>query len=135
MNDDTALSAAAEAMNRINQVWLHGDIADLEALMHPDFVMLLPGFTGAVRGRDELIAGFHDFRNSAAIQDFREDDRQIDVAGNAAVVSYRYEISGCSKAKRCVDSRLAHHAGRGRKTRLGVTNTEPSTCYPASPGV
>ncbi len=92
MIDDTGPNAASAVMRRINQVWLYGDIADLEPMMHPDIVMVFPGFTGAVRGRNELIAGFHDFRNSASIQEFREVDRRVDVAGNAAVVSFRYEM-------------------------------------------
>jgi hypothetical protein len=49
--DDAGPNTAAEAMSRINQVWLHGDITDLEPLMHPDIVMVFPGFSGAVRGR------------------------------------------------------------------------------------
>jgi ketosteroid isomerase-like protein len=92
MIDDTDRKDASEAMDRINQVWLHGDIADLETLMHPDVVMVFPGFAGSVRGRNELIAGFHDFRNSAAIRDFRDEDRLVNVAGNTAVVSFRYEM-------------------------------------------
>jgi ketosteroid isomerase-like protein len=92
MIDDTDRKDAAEAMSRINQVWLQGDIADLEPLIHPDIVMAFPGFAGSVRGRTELIAGFQDFRNSAVIADFRDDDRQVDVAGNTAVISSRYEM-------------------------------------------
>jgi hypothetical protein len=78
--DDTGPNAASAAMSRINQVRLYGDIADLEPMMHPDVVMVFPDFTGAVRGRNELIAGFHDFCNRASIQEFREVDRRVDVA-------------------------------------------------------
>jgi ketosteroid isomerase-like protein len=92
MADETDRDAAARAMNRINEVWLHGDIADLEPLMHPDIVMVFPGFGGAVRGRTNLIAGFHEFRDTAALQEFHDEEQHVDVAGNTAVVSFRYDM-------------------------------------------
>jgi ketosteroid isomerase-like protein len=90
--DVTDRDDAAKAMNRINEVWLHGDIADLEPLMHPDIVMVFPGFGGAVRGRTELIAGFHEFRDTAALQEFHDEEHHVDVAGNTAIVSFRYDM-------------------------------------------
>lgn len=92
MIDDAGPKTADEAMSRINQVWLRGDIMDLEPLMHPDIVTVFPGFSGAVRGSSELIAGFRDFRNSASLRDFREDARRVDVAGCSAVISFRFEM-------------------------------------------
>jgi uncharacterized protein (TIGR02246 family) len=84
--------SAAAAMDRINRSWLDRRPGDLAALFHPDVTMALPGFAGRVRGRDALVAGFEDFCRNAAVHDYRESDRQIDVAGDAAVATFRYEM-------------------------------------------
>jgi hypothetical protein len=79
-------------MRRINQAWLDGRIDDLAPLVHPDIVMVFPGFSGRVQGRDELLAGFRDFSQNATIHEFHEHDHLIDVAGGTAVVTFRYEM-------------------------------------------
>jgi hypothetical protein len=52
----------------------------------------LPDFAGRIQGREEFLAGFHDFCQNAAIQQYQEHDRQVDVAGDTAVVTFRYEM-------------------------------------------
>jgi Domain of unknown function (DUF4440) len=54
--------------------------------------MAFPGFTGRIQGRDAFLAGFRDFCANATVQEFREDDHQIDVAGDTAVGTFRYEM-------------------------------------------
>ena len=83
---------AAAAMRRINQAWLDGRVEDLEPMVHPDIVMVFPGFTARKQGREVFLAGFRDFRRSATIHEFREHDLQADVAGDTAVVCIRYEM-------------------------------------------
>ncbi len=58
------------AMREINRAWLEGRI----------------------EGREGFLAGLRDFFRNATMHDFREFDHQIDVAGNTAVSSFRYEM-------------------------------------------
>jgi ketosteroid isomerase-like protein len=62
--------------------------------------MVFPGFAGKVQGREAFLAGFRDFCQNAAVHEFREDDLQVDVAGETAVVTFRYEMIYERSAKR-----------------------------------
>src|SRR6267143_313631 len=82
----------AAVMQKINEAWLAGRVDDLAALVHPDIVMVVPGFAGRAQGRESFLAGFRDFRENAIVDDFRQDDDQVDVVGETGVVSFRYEM-------------------------------------------
>jgi hypothetical protein len=88
----SARRAVAEAMRQINQAWLDGRPDDLAHLIHPSMVMVYPGFTGRGEGRDTIVAGFVDFCSNARVHSYREDDAQIDVVGDTAVMSYTFEM-------------------------------------------
>jgi ketosteroid isomerase-like protein len=80
------------AMRQINRAWLDGQVQDLAPLVHPEIVMVFPDFTGRMQGREDFLAGFRDFCRNATIQEFREHDHQVDVAGDTAVVNFRYDM-------------------------------------------
>jgi uncharacterized protein (TIGR02246 family) len=90
--DESKRESAAAAMRQINQAWLKGRVEDLAPLVHPDIVMVLPDFAGKIQGREHFLAGFHDFCQSATIQECQEHDQEVDVAGDTAVVTFRYEM-------------------------------------------
>jgi ketosteroid isomerase-like protein len=92
MVDKPKREAAVTAMHQINQAWVHGQVQDLVPMLHPEIVMVLPGFTVSLQGREDFLAGFSDFCQNATIQEFREDDYQVDVAGDTAVVTFRYHM-------------------------------------------
>ncbi len=92
MLDEAKRESAAAAMRHINRAWLAGQVQDIAALLHPEIVMVLPDFAGRVQGREELLAGFQNFCRNATIREFRDHDQQIDVAGEAAVITFRYEM-------------------------------------------
>src|SRR5271168_3592254 len=92
MVDETQREGAAAAMCRINQAWLDGQVQDIAPLVHPEIVMVFPGFAGRQQGREAFLAGFRDFRQSTTIQEFHEHDRQVDVAGGTGVVTFRYDM-------------------------------------------
>lgn len=79
-------------LDQINRIWLTGHIQDLEPLVHPEIVMVFPGFSGRMEGRDQFIAGFKDFCENAKVHEFREHEQQCDIAGETAVVTFRYEM-------------------------------------------
>ncbi len=92
MADESERERVATAMRRINEAWLAGRVDDLAALVHPDIVMVFPGFAGRAQGREGFLAGFRDFRENAIVDDFRQDDDQVDVVGETGLVSFRYEM-------------------------------------------
>jgi len=92
MANEAKRETAAAAMRRINRVWLDGRVDDLASLVHPEIVMAFPGFTGRMQGREEFLAGFRDFCQNARIHEFREQDHQVDIAGDTAVITFRYDM-------------------------------------------
>jgi ketosteroid isomerase-like protein len=92
MVDESKRERAAATMRRINQAWLDGRVEDLAQWVHPEIVMVFPDFSGRIQGRDPLLAGFHDFCRNATIHEFHEHDQHVDVAGDTAVVTFRYEM-------------------------------------------
>jgi hypothetical protein len=92
MPNDSKQESAASTMRQINAAWLEGRIDDLAEMVHPQIVMVFPGFAGRIQGIEQFIDGFRDFSQNARILEFREHDLNADVAGNTAIVSFRYEM-------------------------------------------
>ncbi|SPE33014.1 conserved hypothetical protein [Candidatus Sulfopaludibacter sp. SbA3] len=92
MQTESTRENAAAALRQINQAWLDGRVQDMEPLLHPEIVMAIPGFTGSVQGREEFLAGFRDFRDNSTIHEYSQRDQQVDVAGDTAVITFRYEM-------------------------------------------
>jgi hypothetical protein len=92
MPNDSKLDSAAGTMRQINSAWLEGRIDDLAGMVHPQIVMVFPGFAGRIQGREQFIEGFRDFSQNARILEFREHDLNADVVGNTAVISFHYEL-------------------------------------------
>src|SRR3954471_9793477 len=90
--NDSKDEAVVAALRRMNRVWLDGHVEDLGPMVHPEIVMVFPGFTGRIRGQQEFLAGFRDFCENAKVQEFRDRDYQSDVAGDTAVVTFQYEM-------------------------------------------
>jgi ketosteroid isomerase-like protein len=91
---------AARTMREINQAWLAGKIDELAPMVHPEMVMVGPGFAGRSQGREAFLAGFRDFCENAKTHEFREDEYQVDVVGDTAIVSFRFEMVYERSAKR-----------------------------------
>jgi hypothetical protein len=92
MREESKREAVAETMRQINQVWLDRQVEPLAPMLHSDIVMAAPGFAGRIQGRDEFLAGFRDFCQNATVHEFRDHDYTIDVAGETAVVTFRYDM-------------------------------------------
>jgi hypothetical protein len=84
--------SAATAMDQINRAWLDGRVEELGPMVHSAIVMVLPDFAGKIQGRENFIAGFRDFCQNATTHEFQEHDRQVDVVGNSAVITFRYDM-------------------------------------------
>jgi ketosteroid isomerase-like protein len=92
MTNQAVSGVVAESMNRINQAWLAGRIDDMAPMIHPDVIMVVPGFAGRAQGRDPFLKGFREFYQSATIHEFGETERVVDVVGDTAVVSFLFAM-------------------------------------------
>jgi hypothetical protein len=61
-------------------------------MVHPEIVMILPGFSGRIRGSADFLLGFKEFCESATIHQFEEFNQQIDRIGHTAVLAFRYDM-------------------------------------------
>ena len=84
--------AVLETMHRINQIWLIRQVEDIQTMIHPEIVMVFPGFSGRTQGSEQFLAGFREFCENAKVHEFREHDYQADVVGDTAVITFRYEM-------------------------------------------
>ena len=89
---DSRQEAVIATIRRINRLWLGGQVEDLGPMVHPEVVMVFPGFTGRMQGRQEFLAGFQDFCENAKVQEFHDHDYQSDVAGNVAAATFQFEM-------------------------------------------
>lgn len=92
MMGEPNIERVSAVMRLINRAWLEDRVDDLGPMIHPEVVMVFPGFTGQVRGREGFLAGFREFSRNATIQEYSEHDHRVDIAGGTAVVSFRYEM-------------------------------------------
>jgi hypothetical protein len=90
--DESNREDVTKVMLQINQLWLRGRVDEMASVVHPEIVMVFPGFGGRQQGRDAFLSGFHDFLRTATIHEFREEDLEADVAGETAVVTFRYDM-------------------------------------------
>ena len=92
MSEESASESVAAVMRRINQAWLDGRVDDLRPMLHPEMVMVFPGFQGRAHGREALLDGFRDFCQNAKIHEFHDRGYEIDEAHDTAVVTFPYDM-------------------------------------------
>jgi ketosteroid isomerase-like protein len=89
---ETAAAEILTLLDRISRTWLERRPGDLAPLFHPQLTMVFPGFSGRIQGREANIAGFEDFCTNAQVHEYREADHEIDVVGDTAIASFKYEM-------------------------------------------
>jgi Domain of unknown function (DUF4440) len=92
MEQASKRDAAAASMRQINRAWLNGQIENLTPMLHPEIIMVFPGFAGNIQGRENFVDGFRDFCRNARVHEFRETDHQVNIIADVAVITYRYEM-------------------------------------------
>lgn len=92
MAEDNFQESAAAAVHRITQAWLDGRVEDLAPMMHPEVVMARPGFVGTVQGHEAVLASFRDFCQNARVHELSEHGHHVDVVGEVAVATFRYDM-------------------------------------------
>src|SRR5215210_7592154 len=92
MADQPESAGLVEAMRAINQAWLAGRVDEMAPALHPEIVMAFPGFAGQMRGREPFLAGFRDFVQNATVEEYREQQPQVDVVDGTGVITFTYEM-------------------------------------------
>ena len=79
-------------VQELNRTWVDGDPADLRRFLHPNVVIVHPGFAGRSIGRDACVASYTAFRRAVTVHAFDEREPDVDVFDDVAVVSYTFDI-------------------------------------------
>ncbi|MEW6283656.1 MAG: nuclear transport factor 2 family protein, partial [Candidatus Eremiobacterota bacterium] len=85
--------AVVMVLKSINRAWQEGRLDALTGHLHEDVVMVPPGFQGSVRGAEACRQSFEAFLAAAKTEKFEESDFQIDILGDTAVTSYRFDMT------------------------------------------
>ncbi len=89
MSDADDVRATLDA---INAAWRQNRPRDIEPMLDRDVVMVFPGFSGRISGRDAMIDGFIDFCANARVQSYDESAHEIDVGGDTAIASFKFDM-------------------------------------------
>jgi uncharacterized protein (TIGR02246 family) len=89
MQEEDAVRAAFHA---INNAWLQRRAQDMREHLHPDVVMVQPGFGAALRGREECIASYADFRAGATLHAYTSTPPTVQVWADTAVAWHRWTM-------------------------------------------
>ena len=81
-----------EVLSAINRAWRSNAPIEMSQYLHSDIVMKFPGFAGEVVGRNALLASFVEFCTNARVLEYQESNEQINVVGDCAVASFRFEM-------------------------------------------
>jgi len=85
--------AIRQALRGITAAWREGRPEDLRAFFHEDIVTVLPGLQVRVAGREPCVQSYRDFLAAATVQDYREAEPAVDVWGDTAVTTCRWEMA------------------------------------------
>jgi ketosteroid isomerase-like protein len=86
------MSDVQQALEWINESWRSGQMDRLADAIHPDMVIVGPGYQELARGRDACVASYRAFLSSAIVRAYRESDLTVRVWGNVAVATYAWEM-------------------------------------------
>lgn len=89
-----------EVVKRLNRASRGGDLDALRALTHQRIVMVLPGLERRACGQEAYLASVAEFAARGRVLDYQEHDQIIDLFGDTAMVTYRYEAVWEAEGKR-----------------------------------
>lgn len=75
-----------------NRAWVAGACHELSSLFDERAVMVLPGFTGRLEGREAIVKSYAEFVAHARTHAFEELEHSVDVFGDVAMVAYRFSV-------------------------------------------
>lgn len=82
-----------KTLRDLNDTWTKGNPEDLANYFHADMVAITPTDRKRREGRAACVADWVEFTKAAKIHRWKETDPKIQIYGNAAVVTYHFEIA------------------------------------------
>jgi uncharacterized protein (TIGR02246 family) len=79
-------------LERISAAWQTRRYDDLSQLFAEDMVFSIPGQTPRLEGRDAIVASYREFMDRITLTSYREDLHSVDVWGETAVASFRWDM-------------------------------------------
>ncbi len=73
-----------------NRAWVAGAVHKISSLFDERAVVVLPGVTGRLEGREAIVKSYEDFVHHARNLAFEELEHSVDVFGDVAMVAYRF---------------------------------------------
>lgn len=86
------VQAIRDTLRGITAAWRGGRVDELHRFYRPDVVFAQPGFGGRLEGREVCVESYREFLNVATVHDYAEDEPVIDLLGDVAVGTIRFEV-------------------------------------------
>lgn len=83
---------AWSAVRESNRARLTGATRELTALLDPEAVVIQPGFSSPIEGREAVVRAVEDERQHLRVESFEELEHSVSIFGDLAMVTYRYEM-------------------------------------------
>lgn len=90
---DPASQPIRAVLAALAKAWRTGRTQDIHALLHPSVVFVRPGFSGRAEGPAACIATYDEFLAAALVLRYEESEPTVDVVGDTAVASFRWEMA------------------------------------------
>ncbi|MEW6533117.1 MAG: nuclear transport factor 2 family protein [Thermodesulfobacteriota bacterium] len=90
--DDPVKNEVWQVLRSLNYCWTKGDPTKLSDFFHKDMVAITATDRDRLEGRESCIASWADFVRKTKIHRWIELDPQIQLYGNAAVVTYYFDM-------------------------------------------
>jgi uncharacterized protein (TIGR02246 family) len=75
-----------------NRAWSSGSLHELADFFDERVVLIKPGMTGRLDGREAVVATYAAYNMHCRTQSFEEREHEVAIVGDTAVVTYRFEI-------------------------------------------
>jgi hypothetical protein len=93
------LTDVSIALRRLSESWRNRRYDELRDCFHDSAVMVAPGFSGRVVGREAVVESYREFMDRSTLDNYSEDPATIEVFENTAIVNYRWEMVWTSGGK------------------------------------
>ena len=81
-----------DLIRRSNRAWLAGAAHEVGSLFDEEAVVIAPGLTGRLQGREAIVRSYEEYVHHARTHAFEELEHQIDLFGDTAVATYRFTV-------------------------------------------
>jgi hypothetical protein len=100
---DAVKDEIRDIVRQLNHAWLAGRSEDLARWLHEEVVIAPPGFGGQVRGRQAAAATYVEFAKAATLHVAAIDPADVQVWGDVAVATCRFELQYTMGGERIKD--------------------------------